>query len=58
MADGKVRIGVIGTGGMGSGHCSMMDKIPEAQLAAVCDINPAARPPTRRNTAFPPLLPI
>jgi predicted dehydrogenase len=45
MADGKVRIGVVGTGGMGSGHCNMMGSIPEAQLAAVCDINPAATAP-------------
>ena len=45
MADGKVRIGVVGTGGMGSGHCNMMGSIPEAQLAAICDINPAATAP-------------
>ncbi len=36
----KVRIGVVGTGGMGSGHCNKMHMIPEAQLAAICDINP------------------
>ena len=38
----KVRFGVVGTGGMGSGHCSIMGQIPEAHLAAICDINPAA----------------
>ena len=38
----KVRFGVVGTGGMGSGHCNMMGQIPEAHLAAICDINPAA----------------
>ncbi len=36
----KVRIGVIGTGGMGSGHCASMDQIDEAELTAVCDIEP------------------
>lgn len=34
----KVRFGVIGTGGMGSGHCRTMEEIEEAQLTAVCDI--------------------
>jgi predicted dehydrogenase len=36
----KVRIGVIGTGGMGSGHCRRIPEIEEAQLTAVCDIVP------------------
>lgn len=40
MAQDKVRFGVIGVGGMGSGHCSMIPKIPETQLTAVCDIEP------------------
>ena len=39
MSDKKVRFGVIGVGGMGSGHCSMIPKIPETQLAAICDVN-------------------
>ena len=34
-----VRFGVVGTGGMGQGHCSMLGKIPEAQLTAICDID-------------------
>ena len=38
----KVRCGVIGVGGMGSGHCRMMGQIPEVELTAVCDINPEA----------------
>jgi predicted dehydrogenase len=38
----KVRIGVIGVGGMGSGHCNTMGQVAEAQLAAVCDTNPTA----------------
>lgn len=37
----NLRIGVIGVGGMGSGHCSWMDTIEEAKLTAVCDIVPA-----------------
>ncbi len=36
----KVRIGVIGVGGMGSGHCASMAQIEEAELTAVCDIDP------------------
>jgi len=40
MAIDKVRIGVIGTGGMGSGHCSRMSEIEEAELTCVCDVDP------------------
>ena len=40
MATGKVRFGVIGVGGMGSGHCTQLPKIPEAELTAICDTNP------------------
>jgi len=36
-----VRIGVIGTGGMGQGHLNSFDRIPEAKLTALCDIDPA-----------------
>ena len=43
MATDKVRIGVIGTGGMGSGHCRRMGEIPEAELTAICDIDPNTR---------------
>ena len=35
-----VRMGVIGTGGMGSGHCQMIPTIPETELTAVCDTDP------------------
>lgn len=45
MTDGKssdkVRFGVIGTGGMGQGHCTGLKDIEEAVLTAVCDIDPA-----------------
>jgi predicted dehydrogenase len=40
MATEKVRVGVIGVGGMGSGHCAQLPKIPETELSAVCDTNP------------------
>jgi len=43
MAADKVRFGVIGTGGMGSGHCRMIPLIPETELAAICDVNPDVR---------------
>ncbi len=37
----KVRIGVVGVGGMGQGHCNTIGEVPEAELAAVCDIVPS-----------------
>src|ERR1700722_19309777 len=43
MAIDKVRFGVIGTGGMGSGHCSMIPGIPETELTAICDVNADVR---------------
>lgn len=39
----KVRFGVIGTGGMGSGHCASIPKIPETALTAICDTNEETR---------------
>lgn len=36
-----VRIGVVGVGGMGQGHCQCLKHIKEATLTAVCDIDPA-----------------
>ncbi len=36
----QVRFGVIGVGGMGSGHCNWMHRVAEARLAAVCDSAP------------------
>lgn len=37
----KIRFGVIGVGGMGSGHCSYFAHLEDAVLTAVCDIVPA-----------------
>lgn len=38
----KVRYGIIGYGNMGSGHCKTLaeGKVENAELAAICDINP------------------
>jgi len=38
----KVRLGIIGIGGMGSGHATQVldGKIPRCELTAVCDVNP------------------
>ena len=44
---------MVGTGGMGSGHCNMMGTIPEAQLAAICDINAAATAPLAAKYGVP-----
>ncbi|MBC7235449.1 MAG: Gfo/Idh/MocA family oxidoreductase [Chloroflexi bacterium] len=37
----RVRYGIVGTGGMGTGHARTLQKIEEATLAAVCDIVPS-----------------
>ncbi|UCC68096.1 MAG: Gfo/Idh/MocA family oxidoreductase [Armatimonadota bacterium] len=36
----KVRIGVVGAGGMGQGHCEYMHELDVGELTAVCDIVP------------------
>ena len=38
----KVRIGVVGVGGMGQGHCAYMHELDVAELTAVCDTAPDA----------------
>ena len=42
MSIEKIRIGIVGVGGMGSGHVkNILDgKVPSAKLTAICDINP------------------
>jgi len=37
-----VRFGIIGVGGMGSGHARGMPQIPEVRMTAVCDVAPEA----------------
>ena len=38
----KVRIGIIGIGNMGSSHAGYLSagEVPNAELTAVCDLNP------------------
>jgi len=35
----RVRFGVIGTGGMGQGHCEKMGQLEEVELTCVCDVD-------------------
>lgn len=43
MMDGKIRLGIIGIGNMGSAHAKHVaeGKCPDFELAAVADIKPA-----------------
>ena len=41
MAADKVRLGVIGVGGMGSGHCQGSQSVEEVKLSAVADVDAA-----------------
>jgi len=41
MAKDKVRIGVVGVGGMGAAHCDCAQRVEEVALAAVADIDGA-----------------
>lgn len=47
----KVRIGIIGMGNMGSGHATYLSngEVPNAELTAVCDINPERLKWSREN---------
>jgi predicted dehydrogenase len=38
----KIRMGIAGVGGMGMGHCKIIQEIPETRLTAVSDINESA----------------
>jgi predicted dehydrogenase len=40
QAPPQIRLGIIGLGNMGSGHCRLLESIDNIQLAAVCDIDP------------------
>ena len=42
-ANDRVRVGLIGLGGRGNAHLGGYLQIPGAQLAAICDVNQAAR---------------
>jgi predicted dehydrogenase len=41
MSDEKVRVGVVGVGGMGSGHCKSIQGLDEIELTCVADVNEA-----------------
>src|SRR5581483_887796 len=45
----KVRVGIIGTGGMAQGHIRRLAQNPEAEIAALCDIKEAALKRTVEN---------
>ena len=38
----KVRVGIIGTGGMAQGHIANLLEHPDAEITAICDIKPEA----------------
>ena len=50
----KVRIGIIGLGGMGSNHATYLSQgqIAGAELAAVADVDPARLATCKPNTAL------
>ena len=41
--DKPLRVAVIGTGNQGSGHARTYDSLPEADLVAICDLDPKRR---------------
>ncbi len=42
-ANDKINVGIIGLGGRGTNHLNIYSRIPEARVAALCDIDQAAR---------------
>ena len=42
-ANDKVQVGIVGLGGRGNDHMGFYEKIPDVRIAAVCDVNQAAR---------------
>jgi len=40
MVSQRIRVGVIGLGGMAWHHMNMLSRIPEATITAICDVNP------------------
>ena len=37
-----MRVGVVGCGGMGRHHLGVLNRLPNFEIAAVCDISPKA----------------
>src|SRR5512134_601196 len=44
----RVRVGVIGAGAWGKNHVRTLGSLPETELAAVCDLDPAVREQVQR----------
>ncbi len=42
-ANEKINVAIVGLGGRGSNHLTIYSRLPEARVAAICDINQAAR---------------
>jgi len=42
-ANDKINVAIIGLGGRGTNHLNLYSRLPEARVAAVCDVNQAAR---------------
>ena len=42
-ANDRARVGIVGLGGRGGAHVRYYTAIPECQIAALCDVNQAAR---------------
>src|SRR5689334_11224590 len=42
-ANDKINVGIVGLGGRGSNHLDIYSRLPEARVAAICDIDQAAR---------------
>ena len=38
MSKNKVKLGIVGVGGMGSSHCDYLVNLPEVEMVGVCDI--------------------
>lgn len=53
MAKNQVRVGVIGTGGMGQGHVARCQQIEEIKLTCICDIDPAVAKEVGKKAGVP-----
>jgi predicted dehydrogenase len=42
-ANDRINVAIVGIGGRGSGHLNTYSRLPEARVAALCDVNQAAR---------------
>src|SRR5690349_9224789 len=42
-ANEKINVGIVGLGGRGTNHLNTYSKLPDARVAAICDIDQSAR---------------